>query len=310
MALGRFQQISTIAPHVCFDWHGKKYLFVYPICSWPSLAQSCRRNLDVSQVGYTVALAYRSVLLFLPLHSKKFTEKNLINPKMYQCLLTRVCASFQREKWPPWPLKALSRGLSCDSLFYRPDDYRLPRDQWWSRLLFSNKSRTRQLRKLNSDFFHLPSAHWTRLLFIGTLQTFSFYQTLQVIIGGCSCLCVTERLILVIATPLLWDLTRFRYDEHVVYPLTIQLRKLKSQNLVLIYTAEIINALGLFNHLEPMNRIDSNFRADGFVRSCFGEPQCQNIHREARKYQPRGINFESIEVWYKTTEAFWHSSRY
>ena len=130
MALGRFQQISTIAPHVCFDWHGKKYLFVYPICSCPSLAQSCRRNLDVSQVGYTVALAYRSVLLFLPLHSKNFTEKNLINPKMYQCLLTRVCASFQREKWPPWPLKALSRGLSCDSLFYRPDDYRLPRDQW------------------------------------------------------------------------------------------------------------------------------------------------------------------------------------
>lgn len=152
--------------------------------------------------------------------------------------------------------------------------------------------------------FLSPSAHWTRLLFIGTLQTFSFYQPLQVIIGGCSCLCVTERLILVITTPLLWDLTRFRYDEHVVYPLTIQLRKLKSQNLVLIYTAEIINALGLFNHLEPMNRIDSNFRADGFVRSCFGEPQCQNIHREARKYQPRGINFESIEVWYKITEAF------
>lgn len=85
--------------------------------------------------------------------------------------------------------------------------------------LLSNKSRTRQLWKFNSDFFHLPLTE-RDCFFIGTLQTFSFYQTLRVIIGGCLCLCVIEWLILVI-TPLLWDLTRFRYDEHVLYPLTI-----------------------------------------------------------------------------------------
>lgn len=76
--------------------------------------------------------------------------------------------------------------------------------------------------------FLLPPVHTTRLACIGTLQSFNLDENLRVIIGGCLYLCVIERFILV--KPLF--LETFRYDEHTVYHLTIQLETLKSQQLV------------------------------------------------------------------------------
>lgn len=66
----------------CMFWFAsKKYLCVFPTWCWRSFAQSCRRNLDVSQVGYTVVLVHRSVLLFLLPHSINFVAKHTIIPK-------------------------------------------------------------------------------------------------------------------------------------------------------------------------------------------------------------------------------------
>lgn len=73
------------------------------------------------------------------------------------------------------------------------------------------------------------------------------------------------------------------------------MRPLKSQQLVLVHNAEK-NALGLTCHPELMNGTDSNFRVNGFMRSCFGESRCQYFHEQTRKYELRGINVESIEV--------------
>lgn len=91
----------------------------------------------------------------------------------------------------------------------------------------TNKSRTRLLWKSNSAFFYLPFIRRDWLV-SGLIQ---LWPKLTSNHWGLS-IFVRDRAIYISKTPLPWDLARFRYDEHTVYHLTIQLETLKSQQLV------------------------------------------------------------------------------
>lgn len=128
--------------------------------------------------------------------------------------------------------------------------------------------------------------------------------TIILLLGGCLCSCVIEWLILVI-TPILWDLARFRCDEHVTCDMAIQLRTLEFQQFALVQyipprkeTVLVWSATQNWWIGKPV--------ALGSMNSSAAILESLSVSTYLYTERDQCWNYRDL---YRTTEAFWHCSR-